>query len=69
VFGFPDQEAERTDYAVHIPYVMGIIATRTLDEPVTGIKELKAEHRKRIETGMKTSSAGQYAEGSFRSRI
>jgi cytochrome d ubiquinol oxidase subunit I len=51
-FGFPNQEAERTDYALRIPYLMGIIATRSLDEPVMGIKELKAEHRKRIETGI-----------------
>jgi len=52
LFGFPNQETERTDYAIRIPYVMGIIATRSLDQPVTGIKELKAEHRQRIENGM-----------------
>jgi cytochrome d ubiquinol oxidase subunit I len=52
LFGLPNQEAERTDYAIRIPYVMGIIATRSLDQPVTGIKELKAEHRRRIENGM-----------------
>ena len=52
LFGFPNQDAERTDYAIRIPYVMGIIATRSLDQPVTGIKELKAEHRSRIENGM-----------------
>ena len=52
LFGFPNQDAERTDYAIRIPYVMGIIATRSLDQPVTGIKELKAEHRQRIENGM-----------------
>ncbi|MEO8441505.1 MAG: cytochrome ubiquinol oxidase subunit I, partial [Betaproteobacteria bacterium] len=51
-FGIPNQEAERTDYAIRIPYVLGIIATRSLDQPVTGLKELKAEHRKRIESGM-----------------
>ena len=52
LFGFPNQDAERTDYAIRIPYVLGIIATRSLDQPVTGIKELKAEHRRRIENGM-----------------
>ncbi|HEY4956967.1 MAG TPA: cytochrome ubiquinol oxidase subunit I [Caldimonas sp.] len=52
LFGFPNQDAERTDYAIRIPYVLGIIATRSLDQPVTGIKELKAEHRQRIENGM-----------------
>ena len=52
LFGIPNQEAERTDYAIRIPYVMGIIATRSLDQPVTGLKELKAAHRKRMESGM-----------------
>jgi cytochrome d ubiquinol oxidase subunit I len=51
-FGFPNQETETTDYAIRIPYMLGIIATRSLDQPVTGLKELKAEHRKRIEGGM-----------------
>jgi len=52
VFGFPNQEAERTDYAIRIPYLMGIIATRSFDQPVMGIKDLKADHQKRIESGM-----------------
>jgi len=52
VFGFPNQEAERTDYAIRIPYLMGIIATRSFDQPVMGIKDLKADHQKRIENGM-----------------
>ena len=52
LFGFPNQEAERTDYAIRIPYLMGIIATRSFDQPVMGIKDLKADHQKRIENGM-----------------
>ena len=32
--GLPNQEEMRTDYAVKIPWVMGIIATRTLTEEV-----------------------------------
>ena len=30
-FGFPDQEARETHFAVHIPWVMGLIGTRSLD--------------------------------------
>ena len=41
LLGLPNQEAERTDYAVKIPYVLGLIATRSLDEPITGIIDLK----------------------------
>ncbi|MDM5138573.1 cytochrome ubiquinol oxidase subunit I [Aeromonas bestiarum] len=52
LFGWPDQHAETTHAAVKIPYLMGIIATRSLDEAVTGIKDLKAEHEVRIRSGM-----------------
>ena len=57
LFGLPDQEAERTDYAVHIPYVLGLIATRSLDGQVTGIKDLKKQHEARIRQGMKAYGA------------
>lgn len=52
LFGIPDQQAQKTDYAVKIPYVMGIIATRSLDTPVTGLKDLLEEHKQRIRNGM-----------------
>jgi cytochrome d ubiquinol oxidase subunit I len=37
---------------VKIPYLMGIIATRSVDKQVTGIKDLVAEHQARIRNGM-----------------
>jgi cytochrome d ubiquinol oxidase subunit I len=52
LFGFPNQEAQRTDFAVKIPWAMGLIATRSVDEPVTGIKDLINEHEQRIRSGM-----------------
>jgi cytochrome d ubiquinol oxidase subunit I len=52
LFGLPNQETQRTDYAVKIPYVMGIIATRSVDKQVTGIKDLVSEHQGRIRNGM-----------------
>jgi len=50
--GIPNQEEQRTDYAVKIPYALGIIATRSLDGEVKGLKELMAEHEVRIRNGM-----------------
>ncbi len=50
--GFPDQEAERTDFAIKIPYVLGLIATRSIDEDVRGIKDLRKDSAKRIRNGM-----------------
>jgi len=52
LFGLPNQETMHTDYAIKIPYVMGIIATRSLDEQVTGLNELHKEHTARIRNGM-----------------
>ena len=57
VFGLPNDEHQRTDYAIKIPYVMGLIATRSIDKPVTGISELKANHEVRIRNGMKAYAA------------
>ncbi|QDE32033.1 cytochrome ubiquinol oxidase subunit I [Shewanella polaris] len=50
--GFPNQETMETDYAIKIPYAMGIIATRSLDTEVTGITDLVKNHEARIRTGM-----------------
>ncbi len=44
-FGFPDQAAEKTLFAIKIPWLMGLIATRSFDTPVTGIKDLKTRAR------------------------
>jgi cytochrome d ubiquinol oxidase subunit I len=52
LFGLPNQAEQRTDYAVKIPYVMGLIATRSVDKQVTGIKDLVTEHEGRIRNGM-----------------
>ncbi|KEQ17829.1 cytochrome ubiquinol oxidase subunit I [Endozoicomonas numazuensis] len=53
VIGLPNQEEQRTDYAVKIPYAMGIIATRSLDTEVLGIKDLIDNKVERINSGIK----------------
>ncbi|WP_432719710.1 cytochrome ubiquinol oxidase subunit I [Jeongeupia wiesaeckerbachi] len=57
LFAIPDQENERNHYEVKIPYVLGLIATRSLDKEVTGIKDLKVEHEVRIRSGMQAYDA------------
>ncbi|WP_150138918.1 cytochrome ubiquinol oxidase subunit I [Candidatus Enterovibrio escicola] len=52
VIGFPNQETMETDYAIKIPYLMGIIATRSLDKQVTGLHHILDEHELRIRNGM-----------------
>ena len=52
LFGLPDQERMHTDYAIKIPYALGLIATRSVDGQVTGIKDLLVQHEARIRNGM-----------------
>ena len=40
LFGIPDLKSETTKYEVKIPWLLGLIATRSLDTPVEGIKAL-----------------------------
>ena len=53
IVGLPDQQAEETHYAVKVPYLMGIIATRSFSQEVTGLKDLMKEHEAKIRRGMK----------------
>jgi cytochrome bd ubiquinol oxidase subunit I len=66
-FGFPDQDKHETHYAIKIPYMMGIIATRSVDTPVIGIKELKKSHEERIHTGITAYAALQKMRSGDRS--
>ncbi len=50
--GLPNQETQETDFAIKIPYALGLIATRSLDEEVMGIKDLVARAEVRIRNGM-----------------
>ena len=50
--GWPDQEARETKYAIRIPYVMGLIGTRSLTQKIEGIDELVAEAEKRVRSGI-----------------
>jgi cytochrome d ubiquinol oxidase subunit I len=52
LIGFPDQENMKTDYAIKIPAVLGLIATHSVDEPVIGLKDLIKQHEARIRRGI-----------------
>lgn len=65
LFGLPNQEDQTNHFAVRIPYVLGIIATRSTDRQVTGLKDLMTQHEVRIRNGMKAYSLlQQLREGS-----
>ncbi len=52
VFGWPNQDEHKTDYAIHIPYMLGIIATRSLDTPLPGIVDLVNKNKENIKQGV-----------------
>ena len=58
-FGFPDVAERTTHYAIHIPWVMGIIGTRSLDGVLPGIRELVEDAETRIGNGLKAYAAMQ----------
>jgi cytochrome d ubiquinol oxidase subunit I len=57
VFGIPDETRQRTGYAVKIPYMLGLIATRTASEEIPGIRQLKHSNEARIRNGMRAYAA------------
>lgn len=59
LIGFPDKENRVTHNAIHIPYVLGLIATRSITQPVLGINDLVKEAEQNIVDGMKAYAALQ----------
>lgn len=52
VIAIPNEAEMKNDWALHIPYVMGIIGTRSLDKELPGLKDILAHNRTRVETGV-----------------
>ena len=53
VVGIPDQDAMETHHAIKIPWVLGLIGTRSIDTPIIGLTEILENNRKRIRNGIK----------------
>jgi cytochrome bd ubiquinol oxidase subunit I len=52
VIGLPNQEAMRTDYALKIPWVLGLIGTRSFDEQIIGLKDFLDINRQKVKNGI-----------------
>lgn len=59
IIGFPDQKNHVTRGQIKIPYVLGLIATRSISEPVLGINDLVKLAQDRIGNGIKAYGALQ----------
>ncbi|MBU6259011.1 MAG: cytochrome ubiquinol oxidase subunit I [Burkholderiales bacterium] len=49
---WPDEAAQKNDWAIQIPWVMGLIGTRSVTKTIPGILEIKARNRERIRHGI-----------------
>ena len=52
LFAFPNEETMTNENSFELPWLLGIIATRSIDEKVEGIKEIVERKRKFIKSGM-----------------
>jgi len=57
LFALPDDATHSNRYEIRIPYLLGIIATRSLTKQIPGIDELEAQAAQRIRRGMVAVSA------------
>jgi cytochrome d ubiquinol oxidase subunit I len=49
---WPDDEKQANDWKLEIPYALGLIATRSTTEEIPGIKDIRAQNRERIQSGI-----------------
>jgi len=57
LFGLPNVAARKTYAEVKVPWLLGLIATRSIDRPVPGILELVDRARARVRSGMLAHAA------------
>src|SRR5471032_22131 len=57
VFGIPVVSERKTYAQVKVPWLLGLIATRSIDKPVAGIYELVERARTRITSGIEAHAA------------
>lgn len=59
LFGIPDQRQHVTRAEIRIPYLLGLIATRSINQPLLGIDDLVVISQQKIKKGMKAYTALQ----------
>jgi cytochrome bd ubiquinol oxidase subunit I len=52
-----NEQAQKNDWEIEIPYVMGLIGTRSISKQIPGIHEIKAKNRERIVNGITAVTA------------
>ena len=63
VIAFPDQAAQKNDFAIQIPALLSLLVTHSLDGTVPAIDQLEAEARDRIRNGIPAVQAMERLSG------
>jgi cytochrome d ubiquinol oxidase subunit I len=56
IVGIPNDQTLELEHAVKVPWLLGLIATRSTDEEVMGIRDIIADNENRIRTGIKANA-------------
>ncbi|MFN3397976.1 MAG: cytochrome ubiquinol oxidase subunit I [Sulfurimicrobium sp.] len=57
LLAWPNEEKQANDWEVKIPYVLGLISTRSTSKTIPGIKDIREKNRVRIESGIQAVTA------------
>jgi cytochrome d ubiquinol oxidase subunit I len=52
IFGLPDQEKMVTEHAIKVPWLLGLIGTRSIEHSIIGIKDILEANEQKIRDGM-----------------
>ena len=52
ILAWPNEEKQANDWEIKLPYALGLIATRSTDKTIPGIKDIREANRARIESGV-----------------
>lgn len=60
LIAIPDEATMSNKFNVKVPWLLGLIGTRSTDQQVTGLKDLMAQHEERIRSGILAYQALQH---------
>ena len=52
IVAWPNEEKQANDWELKVPYMLGLIATRSISEQLPGIHEIRAKNKERIVSGV-----------------
>jgi cytochrome bd ubiquinol oxidase subunit I len=57
LLAWPNEEKQANDWELKLPYVLGLISTRSTSQTIPGIKDIREKNQARIESGIQAVTA------------